>query len=109
MSDFVGRCRAEVIKTARSMSYAGERLMKRLNDLGFSPAEAATMIQAEDKAAHDAQIRAAANAAARDAVADAVRKLHAEKRTSTAKRANGPPRLAEFPSWEGWRAHKPAH
>src|SRR5439155_2629325 len=73
------------------------RLMKRLNDLGFSPAEAATMIQAEDKAAHDAQIRAAANAAARDAVAAAVDRLRAEKRTSR------PLRLEDYPSWERWR------
>jgi len=103
VSDFVERCRAEVIKTARAMGYQGERLMTRLNDLGFSPAEAATMMQAEEKAAHGAQIRAAATAAARDAVAEAVDRLRAAKRASTAKRTSGPPRLEEFGSWERWR------
>src|SRR2546427_11833162 len=103
MSSFIERCRAEVIKTARSMGYAGERLMKRLSDLGFSPAEAATMMQAEEKAAHDAQIRTAATAAARDAVAAAVDRLRAEKRAAE-KRTSRPLRLEEFPSWERWRA-----
>jgi len=102
VSDFIERCRAEVIKTARAMGYQGERLMTRLNDLGFSPAEAATMMQAEEKAAHGAQIRAAATAAARAAVTEAVGKLRAEKRTSAAKR-EAPLKLEDYPSWERWR------